>query len=57
MYENLEKLPALRYLYDLGGCVTVKITSTQRSGRSAFCSATDDEKGDDEEGRLDWKGV
>jgi hypothetical protein len=40
MYENLEKLPALRYLYDLGGCVTVKITSTQRSGRSAFCSAT-----------------
>jgi hypothetical protein len=41
MYANLEKLPALRYRYDLGGCVTVKIASIQGSRRLAFCSATE----------------
>jgi hypothetical protein len=40
MYVNLEKLAALRYCYDLGGCVTVKIASIQGSRRLAFCSAT-----------------
>jgi hypothetical protein len=48
MYGNLEKLPALRNCYDLGGCVTVKITSIQGSGRLAFCSATDTDLADDE---------
>jgi hypothetical protein len=42
MYTNLEKLAALRYCYDLGGCVTVKIASIQGSKRSTFCSATPD---------------
>jgi hypothetical protein len=36
--ENLEKLSALRYYYDLGGCVTVKIASIQGSRRLTFCS-------------------
>jgi hypothetical protein len=40
MYTNLEKLAALRYCYDLGGCVTVKIASIQGSKRLTFCSAT-----------------
>jgi hypothetical protein len=41
MYTNLEKLAALRYCYDLGGCVTVRIASIQGSKRLTFCSATD----------------
>jgi hypothetical protein len=40
VYENFEKLAALRYCYDLGGCVTVKIVSIQGSRRLTFCSAT-----------------
>jgi hypothetical protein len=43
MYTNLEKLAALRYCYDLGGCVTVKIASIQGSKRLTFCSATEHE--------------
>jgi hypothetical protein len=40
MYTNLEKLAALRYCYDLGGCVTVKIASIQGSKRLTFCPPT-----------------